>query len=183
MIQAVYMHTSATPAPGNPNPAPGTIIVQLMDNFNRSFSGFNSIVSPVSGTPIVPTGSNLTIGAPYILASVGALTAADAILLGIPQGLKPAAGLSFIAQATGVASGGSSVVEAAASAGSGVASIETLGDPNLSIAPNALLNQGFGAQFILQCRGYGGAIAAPADGSVISLALYLSDSSITVQGE
>lgn len=183
MIQAVYMHTSASPDPKNPNPAPGTIIVQLMDNFNRSFSGFNSIVSPVSGTPIVPTGSNLTLGTPYILVSVGALTAADALLLGIPAGLKPAVGLSFIAKATGVASGGSSAVEIAASAGSGVASIETLGDPNLSIAPNALLNQGFGAQFILQCRDYAGALVAPADGSVISLALYLSDSSITVQGE
>ena len=62
-------------------------------------------------------------------------------------------------------------------------SIETLGDPNTTIAPDPTLNQGFGAQIILQCRDKTGALANPADGSVISLGLYLSNSSIIVQGE
>src|SRR5271169_1563874 len=67
MVQNVFMHTTATPGTGNsnpaspnikplnPNPTAGTIIVQLQDNFNRSFSGFNSNVSPLSGTPLTAT--------------------------------------------------------------------------------------------------------------------------------
>jgi hypothetical protein len=65
----------------------------------------------------------------------------------------------------------------AALLGSNIMRIEIVGDPNLSIAPDPTKNQGFGAQFILECRDYTGAKAAPADGSVISLAFYLDDSS------
>src|ERR1700691_5028877 len=67
MVQNVFMNTSATPGLGNtnpaspsvsvlnPNPAAGTIIVQFQDTFNRSYSGFNSNVSPLSGTPLTAT--------------------------------------------------------------------------------------------------------------------------------
>ena len=71
----------------------------------------------------------------------------------------------------------------AASAGSGILSIETVGDPNASIAPDPTKNQGFGAQLILQARDYTGANAAPADGSVISLGFLFSNSGVTVKGE
>ena len=178
-VKAVYMHTSATPAAGSPNPAVGTILVQMADNYNRSFSGFNSIVSPVSGSPLTST----TAGSAYIIVSVGTTTAAQWQTAGLPIGITPAIGVSFVAKAPGGALGGSGAVEIAAALGSNVASIEVLGDPNLSIAPIPSANQGYGASFILQCRDYQGAIVAPADGSVISLAFYLSNSSITVQGE
>ena len=181
-VKAVYMHTSATPAAGSPNPAPGTIVVQMQDNFNRSFSGFNAIVSPVSGTPIALSGSNLTTGTAYIIVSLGTSTAADWHAAGLPAGVTPAVGASFIAAATG-AGAGSGSVETTASAGSQVMTIETVGDPNASVSPNPGSTQGFGAQFILQCRNNAGAIAAPANGSVISLAFYLSNSSILVAGE
>ena len=177
-VQAVYMHTSASAAPGNPNPAAGTIIVQLADNYNRSFSGFNAIVSPVSGSPLTSTTANTA----YIIVSLGTATLAQWQAVGLPIGITPAVGVAFVATAS-ASIGGSAAVEIAAAAGSGICSIETVGDPNLSIAPSPSANQGFGAQLILQCRDYAGAIAAPADGSVISLAFYLSNSSITVQGE
>jgi hypothetical protein len=102
--------------------------------------------------------------------------------VGLPKGITPAVGFAFIPTASATI-GGSAAVEIAAAAGSAVMSIETLGDPNLSIAPDVSASQGFGGQIILQCRNASGAIAAPADGSVISIAMYLSDSSITVQGE
>lgn len=192
-IQNAFMHTSATPGPGNsnpatpsivitnPNPASGTIIVQMQDNYNRSFSGFNAIVSPVSGTPLLVTSAGLSAGTAYIITLVGTTTTAQWNALGVPKGITPAVGVSFVAIATSAP--GTGVVMTTATAGSAVATIETVGDPNLSINPTPGSNQGFGSQFILQCRDHNGAIVAPANGSVISIAFYLSNSSITTQGE
>lgn len=190
LVQNVFMHTSASPGPGNsnpatpnvivtnPNPASGTIVVQLQDGFNRSLSGFNGIVSPVSGSPLTATVANTA----YTIVSLGTATNAQWQAVGLPIGITPAVGASFIASSSATI-GGSAAVEIAASAGSGIMSIETLGDPNQTIAPNPSANQGFGAQFIVQCRNASAAIAAPADGSVISLNFYLSNSSVSVQGE
>lgn len=185
MIANVYMHTSSTPATGNPNPASGTILIQFQDNYNRSLSGFNSNVSPVSGTPIVVTaaGAHLVAGTAYIIVTVGTTTTAEWHSLGVPAGVTPAVGVSFISGALTGIGVGSGAVEITAAAGSGIMSIETVGDPNLSIAPDPTANQGYGASLILQTRDITGAIAAPANGSVISLAFYLSDSSVQVQGE
>lgn len=179
-VKAAYMHTTATPAAGNPNPASGTIVIQLQDNYNRALSGFNAIVSPVSGTPITIS-AGLTIGVAYIIVSLGTSTTADFHAIGVPAGVTPAVGVAFIAKATG-AGAGSGAVETTAAAGSNVASIETVGNSNLSISPFKAA-QSFGAQFILQCRDYAGAIVAPAAGSVISLSFYLSNGSNQVQGE
>lgn len=183
-VQAVYMHTSATPAAGNPNPASGNIVIQLMDNYARSLTGSHAIVSPVSGTPIliIASGAALSIGSAYIIVSLGTSSTADWHAIGVPAGVTPAVGVSFIASAAGAGTG-SGAVEIAAALGSNVASIETLGDPNLSIAPDPTVNQGFGAQFIVQCRDYAGALVAPANGSVISLSFLLSNSSILIGGE
>jgi hypothetical protein len=190
LVQNVFMHTTVSAGNGNsnpatpnvpvknPNPASGTIVLQLQDNYNRSFSGFSSYVSPVSGSPLTSTTANTA----YTIVSLGTATLAQWQAVGLPKGITPALGASFIATAS-QAIGGSAAVEIAAATGTGVASIETLGDPNATIAPNPSLSQGFGAQVILQCRDYAGALVAPADGSVISIALYLSDSSVIVQGE
>lgn len=184
-VKAVYMNTSATPATGNPNPLAGTILIQLQDNYNRSLSGFDAKVSPVSGTPIVVTaaGAHLVPGTAYIIVTLGTTTTAQWHSLGVPVGVTPAVGVSFISGSlTGIGTG-TGAVEVTAATGTGIASIETVGDPNLSIAPYKASGQGYGAYFIVQCRDYAGAIAAPAAGSVISLSFYLSNSSNTVQGE
>lgn len=173
-ISNVYMNTSSTPAAGNPNPAAGIIIVQLADNYNRSFSGFNSIVSPLSGTPLTSTTANTT----YVIVSLGTTTLAQWQAAGVPSGFTPAIGLSFTAIATG-AIGGTGAVEITATAGSGITNIETVGDPNTTISNS---NYQTGAQIILQCYA-SGTKTAPANGSVISLGMYLSNSSVMVQGE
>lgn len=181
-VQNVYMHTSASPAPGNPNPAAGTIVIQLQDNYNRSLSGFDARISPVSGTPLTAT----TSGTAVIIVSLGTATPAQSLAdfraVGLPRGITPAIGVAFVPTSSATI-GHSAAVEIAAATGTGVAAIETLGDPNTTIAPDPTQNQGFGAQIILQCRDYAGAIVAPANGSVISLAMYLSNSSVQVQGE
>lgn len=177
-VQAVYMHTSATAAASNPNPTAGTIVLQLQDNYNRVYTGGHSIVSPISGSALTAT----TIHVPVLITSLGTATVAQWQAVGVPKGLTPAVGLAFVPTASGTI-GGSATVEIAAAAGSSVASIETLGDANASIAPNPQAAQGYGAQIILQCRDYAGALVAPADGSVISLSLLLSNSSVILQGE
>ncbi len=171
------MNTSATPASGSPNPAAGTILVQLQDNYNRVLNSFKSIVSPLSGSPL----TSVTSGIAYVITAVGTTTAAQFHAKGVPAGVTPAVGVAFVASATG-ALGGTGAVQISAAAGSGIASIESLGDANLSIAPFKASGQGYGAYFVLQARDYAGAIAAPAEESLISLSFYLSNGSNTVQG-
>jgi hypothetical protein len=190
MVQNVFMNTSSTPGKGNsnpqspniqptnPNPAAGTIIVQFQDGFNRSYCGMNSNVSPLSGTPLTAT----TAGTPVAIVSLGTATTAQWQAVGLPLGTVPAVGVAFTPTASATI-GGSAAVEVAAAAGSGIMSVEILGDPNTTLAPTPSANQGFGAQIILQCRNTSGAIAAPANGSVISLAFELSNSSVLVAGE
>ena len=183
-VQAVYMNTSATPAASNPNPAQGTIIVQLQDNYNRIYTGGHTIVSPI-GTPLKVDASDaaLTPGVAYIITILGDATAADWLALGVPAGVAPAVGVAFIALVSGSGTASVTRVAPTAAAGSNVASIETVGDSNLSLAPNPTANQGFGGQIILQCRDYAGALVQPAAGSVISLSFLLSNSSVLIQGE
>lgn len=193
-VQNVFMHTSSSAGPGssnpqtpnmvvtNPNPAAGTIIVQLQDNYNRILTGGHSIVSPV-GTPSNTPSAQF---AAQIIITLGTTTAAQWLAAGLPAGVVPAVGAAFIAAGSG-AIGGTGTVAPTAAAGSGIFSIETVGDSNQAIAPSISL-QGFGAQLILQCRNASGssaasAIAAPVDGSVISLSFLLSNSSILVAGE
>jgi hypothetical protein len=168
--------SSPTPIPGTPGV--GVIVVRLQDNYNRLLKGFKAIVSPVSGTPLTAT----TQGVAAIIVSLGTATRAQWTAVGLPIGILPAIGVSFIPTASATIGGGATV-EATAPVGSGISTIETVGDPNLSIAPDPTKNQGFGAQFILQTRDYTGTLAAPADGSVISLAFLLNNSGVTVQGE
>lgn len=192
-VQNVFMHTSSTPGNGNvnpstpnmpvlnPNPESGIIIVQLQDNLNRSLSGFNSLITPLSGSNLAVNASALTPNAPYVITVVGTSTAADWAALGVPAGVTPAPGVSFIAKVAGSGSG-SGQVQAPASTGTAIMNLETIGDPNQSIGPQKNL-QGFGAQFIIACRNSSGAIAAPTAQSVISLSFLLSNSSVLIQGE
>ena len=166
--------TNALSLPVNPLSGGGVIVVQLADNYNRSLSGFSATASPVSGTTLTST----TAGTAYIITSLGTATPAQWVAAGLPPYTTPAVGAAFVAKATGTIGGSASVMTPAAT-GSGITSIETVGDPNSTIS-NSIANKG--AQFILQCFS-NGVKTTPADGTVISLAMLLSNSSIVVQGE
>lgn len=191
-VQNVFMHTTSTPGAGNsnpaspgiivtnPNPAAGTIVVQLQDNYNRALTGFNSIVSPL-GSSVTAT----TSGTPSIVTSLGTSTAAQWLAVGMPAGLLtlstglPSVGTTFIPTSSATI-GGSATVAPAAAAGSGIATIETVGDANQSSAP--IPGSGFGAQLVFECR-LAGTVTQPTDGTVISLAMLMSNSSILIAGE
>jgi hypothetical protein len=186
MVNNVFMHTSATPGSNNgmtnPNPSTGIIVVQLQDNFNRYYGGFSGQIMGV-GSPT----ATIVAGNPYVITVLGTTTAAQWQAAGVPASMMtnnglPNIGLSFIAAESATIPGSPSVNPPVAS---GIDHIEIIGDPNQSIAPNPALaayapNQG--AQLIMQCQ-FEGVATAPANGTVIGLAFYLSDSSIQVQGE
>jgi hypothetical protein len=190
-VQNVFMHTSASPGLGNsnpqtpnipilnPNPASGTIVVQLQDNYNRVLFGGDTIISPVGSSSNTPSAAH----AAQVITSLGSTTLAQWQAAGVPAGLVPSVGMAFIA-ASASAIGGSGTVAPTAAAGSGVFRFEGVGDSNQASAPSILL-QGFGAEIILQARAYssGDAIVTPADGTVISLQFMLSNSSILIAGE
>lgn len=75
LVNNVFMHTSATPGSNggylNPNPAAGFVLVQLKNNYFRYAGGFSGFVSPTTGSTLAINGSALTVGNPYIIASVG----------------------------------------------------------------------------------------------------------------
>lgn len=184
LVSAVYMHSSAA-TPSAINPAAGTIVVRLQDNFNTLLDmDFAVLTQPNSGSDVKIDNSAMTAGVAYTITTLGNATRAKFTAIGVPPGVTPAVGVSFIALTNGGAGNTLTTrVQATATAGSGMCSIEIVGNPQLSIAPNPTANQGYGAQIILQCRDYAGAIVQPADDTVIDIKLILNNSSITVQGD
>ena len=175
VIDNVYMHTSATPATGNPNPASGVIIVQFADNYNRYLSGFSGQVSAL-GSSVTSTTANTS----YVVTSLGTSTAAEWLAVGFPSvylnattGL-PNVGAAFTATAS-MTIGGSATVAPSASSGSGISHIEVLGDVNQTISSTS--SQIVGAQAILQCFS-GTTLTAPTDGSVIGLTFIFNNSAV-----
>lgn len=175
-IQSVFMHTSATAAPGNPNPENGIIIVNLQDNYNKYLGGYAGFVGPLTGTPISISGSSvLTVGAPYVIVSLGTTTQAQWVAAGLQANMKAAVGVSFIAAITGGGTG-TGIVEAPLSTGAGIDHIEVVGDANLmnSIGVN-VLGAGNGMQLILACY-KNTALTKPADGTVVGMNFYMNNS-------
>lgn len=185
-IQAVYMNTSATPAAGNPNPPAGYVYIQLQDNYNRYFGGFAGSVTPASGTPILVASAGVTAGLVYIITVVGTTTTAGWQSLGLPVGITPAVGVTFIATATTTATG-TGAVQVPHVNGTGIDTVEVVGDSNLTIAPSGV---GRGFPYII-ARFMGPTSSsvttpiavAPRAGSVVGLSFYMSNSSVLVQGE
>lgn len=175
-VSSVYMHTSASPAAGSPNPEAGIILVQLDDNYNNYLGGFAGPSNPLSGTPIsISTGSSLTIGAPYVIISLGTTTAAQWQAVGLPVTITPAVGAAFIASATSGA--GTGTVEAPLSTGAGIDHMELIGDPSTMNSNNP--QPGSGLTLMFACY-KNGVLTAPANGAVIGMAFYMNDSSVIV---
>jgi len=148
-VRNVFMHTSATPGSNNgalnPNPAAGYALIQFNNNFNKYLGGFSGFVSPTTGG----TSGSVTNHNVYIIASVGSTTLAQWQAKGLPAGITPAAGVSFVATATGSLGGSGTVIAAGVS---GISSVEVVGDPNLSISNSSIAQNG-GAYLLVQFLG------------------------------
>jgi hypothetical protein len=188
-VQNIFMHTTQTPGVGNsnpmtpgiaitnPNPAAGLIVVQLQDSFKKLYLVDYDIASPLSGSNL----TSISAGNAYSIVSLGTTTAAQWKAAGVPSGITPAVGVTFIGAETG-AIGGTGAVQASASGFSGVMAIEPIMGQSADVGP-LVTAQGFGGQIILQCINASNSLAAPAAGSVIHLRMLLSNSSVTLQGD
>lgn len=160
-VKNVYTHTSATPAAGNPNPAAGIFLVEFAKAYKGYITGNAGFVSPVTGTPV----TSPTAGVLYVIVALGTATASQWQARGLPVGVTPAIGATFIATGSG-ALPGSAAVEAIATAGSNVDHCEIAGDPNTT------LNVTGGGYLYVQAF-KGNALTAPADGTVVGLTFNL----------
>lgn len=102
--------------------------------------------------------------------------------VGLPKGISPAVGVSFIATATGYSTGGGSTGLVKAIGVSGIQSIEMIGDPNLSIAPIPMSGSpNVGGWLLVQFLGATSSSvttmipAAPAASSLVKMSLVLEE--------
>lgn len=93
--------------------------------------------------------------------------------VGVPKGVVPAVGVSFIATATGDSSGGGSTGLVNASGVSGVDAIEGVGNANLSLAPIPMGGSPNSGGWILVQFLLNAVVTAPNNGSVVGLQFYL----------
>jgi hypothetical protein len=175
-ISSVFMHTSSTPASGNPNPQSGIIVVNMQDNYNKFLGVKASLLSPESGSSISISGSSvMTVGHVYTITALGTSSQANWVAVGVPSNITAAVGVSFIASVTGGGTG-TGTVQAPASAGSGIDHVEVIGLPDDMQSNGAIVaGAGNGMQLILACFS-GGALTAPANGTRIRLEFYLNNS-------
>lgn len=162
-VSNVYMHTSTTPATGNPNPAAGYVVVKLTDNFSQLYNMMTQIRTPLTGSDVKIDNSAMTAGVVYTITTLGNATAAKWLAIGVPAGVTAAVGVSFVALTNGGAGNTlTSRVQAPATAGSGIDHLELVGDPALTLAPIPVGGSPHvGGWLILRCMGTGGSVAAP----------------------
>lgn len=166
-VASAFGRTTATPAAGNPNPEAGVFLITLQDKFFRYFGGFAGAIAPLTGAALTAT----TAGVPAVITSLGTATAAQWVAVGVPAGVVPTVGLGFVPSASATI-GGSATVSAVGV--SGIDHVEIVGDPNVAVA--------IGAPIVVQTL-VASTLTAPANGTVIGLSFYLSNSSVLLQGE
>lgn len=178
-VNAVYMNTSATPATGSANPAAGDIVIQLKNNYNKFLGSFVSFISPVTGSNLTSTTNHVK----YVITALGTATTAQWVAAGVPSGIVPAVGVSFVAKATGTI-GGSATVKAVGV--SGVLSLELAGSPDLNVTTS--IGTFSGEYLVGQFLGATSSSVttliptAPAAGTVVNISMFFDASSVTIDG-
>lgn len=110
--------------------------------------------------------------------------------VGLPAGVVPSPGASFIATATGDSTGGGSSGTVYIPAVSGCTNIEVVGDPNQSIAPIPMGGSpNFGGWLMVQFMAPTSSsvttpvATAPADGTVIGMSFLMEAKSVLIAGQ
>lgn len=154
-VRNVFMHTSITPTANdgytNPNPADGFALVQFTNNFNYYLGGVAQFQAPLTGS-IKIDNTALTVGQAYVISTLGDATAAQWLTVGVPAGVTPAVGVSFIAIATTAGTGNTSTSRVSTPTTSGIVGVEVVGTPNTMLASSNIATNG-GAWLLLQFMG------------------------------
>ncbi len=150
-VRNVFMHTSTTPAANdgytNPNPANGFALIQFKNNFNYYLNAFAQFQAPTTGS-IKIDNSALTAGQAYVITTLGNATLATWQGVGLPAGITPAVGVSFIATGTGGA-GNTLTSRVSTPTTSGILGVEVVGSPLTSISSSNIASNG-GAWVLVQ---------------------------------
>lgn len=160
--------------------AAGIYKIQLEDNYNRFYGAWANIQAPVTGAGVAL--GSITPGLVYQISSLGNSTTANWVTAGVPTGITPALGVVFKAAATSSGTG-----EAKLLGVSGVSAVEILGDTDDQLAPVGAGSAG--GYVVIKCLGATDASTTtliakdPAEGSKMYVNIYLSNSSVMVQGE
>lgn len=130
-VRNVFMHTSTTPSANNgytnPNPADGYAFIQFYNNFNYYLNGFVQAITPVTGS-IKIDNSALVAGGAYVISTLGNASLAKWQAIGVPPGITPAVGVSFIALSDG-GTGDVLTSRVSTPTSSGIVSAEVVGNP------------------------------------------------------
>jgi hypothetical protein len=183
-IEAVFMHTSATPgkqnALTNPNPQAGFALIVFKNNFNYYLGGFSGQVIPLTSTST----TSLTTGNVYAITSVGTTTLAQWQTAGLPAGFAPTVGQSFVSAITGSISGSGTVgIPGVPNA----TVVSVVGDPNQTIA-NSNIATNAGAQIMVQFAAPTNSstttlvAASPSNNTVVGMQFCFDGSSVTIDG-
>lgn len=134
-VRNVFMHTSTTPTANdgytNPNPATGYLLIQLKNNFNVWLSNFAAITAPTTTSTKIDN-TALSVGAGYVITILGNATEAQWRTVGVPYGVTPAVGVSFIAIATTAGTANTSTSRVQVPTSSGAFALEVVGNPTVS---------------------------------------------------
>ncbi len=143
-VNNVFMHTSTTPTANNgftnPNPAAGYAVVQLKQNFNK-YLGLKWSFQPPTATSTKIDDSALTAGLVYVITVVGDSTDAVWHAVGVPAGITPAVGVSFVALTVG-AGAGTSTSRVQVPGSSSIFTAEIVGNSNVNTKSNIATNAG-----------------------------------------
>ncbi len=178
-VEYVFMHTSTTPTSANghlnPNPSNGFAVISIKNNAFNSFLGVRgTVVAPATSTSTTSTTAN----SPFVITSLGTATTAQWQAVGLPAGMTPTVGQSFVATAS-ASIGGSATVGVPGV--SNVGAISIVGNPTV-MAGNSNIAVNSGAQIMLMFQDFAGAAVAPTTGSIVRLELVYDGSSVTIDG-
>ncbi len=190
-VNNVFMHTSTTATAHNgftnPNPLAGYAWVQLKNNFNQFLSALEGTVSPNSGSDVKVDNSAMTVGQVYVITTLGDLTTAQWVTLGVPVGVTPAVGVSFVALLVGVAGeANTSTSKVQVPSNSGISHIEVVGTTNTMV--NSSVNSNAGQWVMVQFLAATSSSVttylptAPTAGSIVYMRLLFDGSSVTIDG-
>lgn len=178
----------------------GAALVLTIENLPSGISGVNSFTASGSTTVTVTSTANVPLAGPpaegliptgFTFAIVNFSTnLQDWQGVGLPKGVTPSIGASFIATATGYSTGGGSTGLVVVPGVSGVSTLEVVGDPNQSLSPIPMGGSPHvGGWILVQFMAATSSSVttpiptAPADNSVCGMSFYLEQSSVVIAGE
>lgn len=164
-VNNIFMHTSQTPGINNgftnPNPLSGYVAIQMKNNFNYFIGSPPAFISANSGSDVKIDNSAMTAGQVYTITTLGNATLAKWIAIGVPVGVTPAVGVSFVALSNG-GSGNTITSRVQTPSNSGVTKLEFVGLPNTMTNSVVTVNGGqwLFAQFLAPSSTFTGSALA-----------------------